>query len=191
MSVILNKEEEFFDLHFSKQVDNAKSSGELILAYDGVLNTETISKLESEIEAKILERGLAKGVVKKVFFICVESLQNMLIHGHKDDLGAKHNFFLLHANPKEVKVTVANLVTNTAIEKLKKDIEKINSFNDPAELKNYYLEHLENNELSDKGGAGLGFITIAMKSGNKLKANFEAINDIRSLFLLEITINAE
>ena len=191
MSLILNKEEEFFDLYFSKQVERAKTTGDLILAYDGVLNTETISKLESEIESKILEKGLPKSVVKKVFFICVESLQNMLIHGHKDDGGAQHNFFVLYATPKEVKVTVANLISNTAKEKLNKDIDKINSFSDPAELKTYYLEHLENNELSDKGGAGLGFITIGMKSGNKLKATFEPISDTRSLFLLEVTINAE
>lgn len=191
MSVIVNKEEEFFDLYFTKQVESAKSGGELLLAYDGVLNTETISKLESEIEGKIMEKGLPKGVVKKVFFICVESLQNMLIHGHRDDAGGQHNFFILHSSPSAVKVTVANLVTNTAIEKLKRDIEKINSFADPAELKQFYLDHLENNELSDKGGAGLGFITIAMKSGNKLSAKFDAINDVRSLFLMEVTINAE
>jgi hypothetical protein len=191
VSVTINKEEEFFDLFFSKQVESAKANGELILAYDGVLNTETISKLESEIEGKIMEKGLPKGVVKKVFFICVESLQNMLIHGHRDDSGAQHNFFLLHNTAKDVKVTVANLITNAAIEKLSRDIDKINSFENPADLKNYYLEHLENNELSDKGGAGLGFITIAMKSGNKLKTKFEAINEVRSLFMLEITISIE
>ena len=70
-------------------------------------------------------------------------------------------------------------------------IEKINSFDDPAALKAFYLEHLENNELSDKGGAGLGFITIAMKSGNKITPLFEVINDKYSLFLLEIKINLE
>ncbi|MCE3258704.1 MAG: hypothetical protein K0S12_345 [Bacteroidetes bacterium] len=191
MSVTINKEDEFFDLHFSKQIENVNKTGELMLAYDGVLNTETISKLESEIEGKIMDRGLPKTVVKKVFFICVESLQNMLIHGHKDDTGAQHNFFILNVAQKEVKVTTANLVTNSAIEKLKTDIAKINSFNDPAELKQFYLEHLENNELSDKGGAGLGFITIAMKSGNKLQTKFEPINEKRSLFLMEVTINAE
>jgi hypothetical protein len=191
VSLTINKEDEFFDIHFSKQIENVNQTGQLMLAYDGVLNTETISKLESEIEGKILEKGLPKTVVKKVFFICVESLQNMLIHGHKDDMGAQHNFFILNITPKEVKVITANLVTNTAIDKLKTDIDKINSFNDPAELKQFYLEHLENNELSDKGGAGLGFITIAMKSGNKLKTSFEAINEKRSLFLMEVTINAE
>lgn len=191
MSLTLNKEDEFFDVHFSKQIENVNQNGELLLAYDGVLNTETISKLESEIEGKILEKALPKSVVKKVFFICVESLQNMLIHGHKDDTGAQHNFFILNLSGNKVKVVTANLVSNSAIDKLQADITKINSFNDPAELKTFYLEHLENNELSDKGGAGLGFITIAMKSGNKLSTSFEKINDKRSLFLMEVTISAE
>jgi hypothetical protein len=191
LSVTANKEHEFFDVHFSKQLENVSKDGELIHAYDGVLNTETISKLESEIESKIMERGLPKAVVKKVFFICVESLQNMLLHGHKDDVGAQHNFFILKLVKGKVVIITANLITNTSIAKLKSDIEEINSFDEPAALKNYYLEHLENNELSEKGGAGLGFITIAMKSGNKLKADFETINDRRSLFLMEVSRNTE
>jgi hypothetical protein len=189
VSVTLNKEDQFFDLHFAKRVEDINASDSLILAYDGVLNNETISKLESEIESKILDKGLVKTVIKKCFFISVESLQNMLIHGHKDDHGAQHNFFILYITQTAVKIITANLINNAAIEKLKEDIDRINQFNDPVELKAYYLEHLEKNELSDKGGAGLGFITIGMKSGNKLKTSFETINDKRSLFLLEITIN--
>jgi hypothetical protein len=187
----VNKDAEFFDLHFSKNVETVNKEGELILAYDGVLNSETISKLEAEIEAKILDKGLPKVVIKKVFFICIESLQNMFIHGHKDENGGKHNFFILYITSKAVKMIGANLIANSAIDKLRKHIDKINSFSDPADLKTYYLEHLENNELSEKGGAGLGFITIGMKSGNKLRTEFERINDNRSMFLMEVTINLE
>ena len=43
--------------------------------------------------------------------------------------------------------------------------------------------------MSDKGGAGLGFITIGMKSGNKLKTEFKKINDDFSLFTLISSIN--
>jgi hypothetical protein len=187
----INKDAEFFDQHFSKCVENVNKRGKLILAYDGVLNSETISKLETEIETNILDKNLPKFVVKKVFFICIESLQNMFIHGHKDQNGAKHNFFILYITDNAVKMIGANLIANSAIPKLKKHIEKINSFHDPAELKTYYLEHLENNELSEKGGAGLGFITIGMKSGNKLNTQFEQINDDRSMFLMEVTINVD
>ncbi len=191
MTVKLNKDAEFFDLHFSKQVEHVNGLGHLILAYDGVLNSETISKLETEIEKLILDKALPKTVVKKVFFISIESLQNMFIHGHKDDNGAKHNFFILYIAGNAVKILTANLVNNNAIAALKRDIGIINGFEDPSDLKAYYLEHLEKNELSDKGGAGLGFITIGMKSGNKLGVSFEEINDKRSMFMMEVTINAE
>lgn len=191
MNTKVNKDAEFFDLHFSKCVENVNHQGKIILAYDGVLNSETISKLETEIESNILDKNLPKVVVKKVFFICIESLQNMYIHGHKDENGAKHNFFILYITDKSVKMIGANLIANSAIPKLKEHIEKINSFQDPALLKTYYLEHLENNELSEKGGAGLGFITIGMKSGNKLGTQFETINDERSMFLMEVTINVD
>jgi hypothetical protein len=187
----VNKDAEFFDLHFSRNVEAVRKQGELILAYDGVLNPETITRLEAEIESRIVEKGLAKLVVKKVFFICIESLQNMYIHGHKDDAGAKHNFFILYETGREVKMIGANLIARNAIEKLRNHINKINSFDDPADLKSYYLEHLENNELSDKGGAGLGFITIGMKSGNKLRTEYEKIDDSRSMFLMEVTINKD
>ena len=187
----MNKDAEYFDLHFSKNVDYANGQCDLILAYDGVLNPETISKLEAEIESKILERGLPKMVVKKIFFICIESLQNMYLHGHKDDSGGRHNFFILYITRKEVRLITANLIANEGIEKLRSHINRINSFDDPADLKTYYLEHLENNELSDKGGAGLGFITIGMKSGNKLRTHFEKMNDARSMFLMEASINLD
>lgn len=191
MSITLDKEEPFFDLHFDKNIESANAAGNLILAYDGVLNNETISKLEGTIEEKIIENNLPKMVIKKVFFICVEALQNMLIHGHRDDNNAQHNFFILYITNKLVKIKSANLISNTAIAKLSADIDKINSFNESADLKAFYLEHLENNELSDKGGAGLGFITIAMKSGNKLGVQYNKINEKYSLFLLEVTINID
>ena len=91
----------------------------------------------------------------------------------------KKNFFI----PLAISILAIVVLVNSC--------SKINSFQDPAELKSYYLEHLENNELSEKGGAGLGFITIGMKSGNKLGTQFEQINDNRSMFLMEVTISID
>jgi hypothetical protein len=191
VSLISNTESEFFGLQFANHLQSVQQSGELLLAHNESLNTESISKLESEIESKILEKNIPKQSVKKTFFISVESLQNQLIHGQKDDSGTQHNFFILAQTDHSINIITANLISNLAVDKLKGQLNKINSFEDAASLKAYYLEHLENNELSEKGGAGLGFITMAMKSGNKIKAVFENINEKYSFFLSEVKINLE
>ncbi len=191
MSDSSHNEEAFFKNHFLKVIDSLKNGNEVLLAYDGVLNVDTISRLETEVEGKVTALAIPKGPLKKIFFISVEALQNMLIHGGKDEAGHQHNYFILSKNPSKVEIVTANLVPNSTIERLKGDIERLNSFNDPAELKGYYMEHLEKNEISDKGGAGLGFITIAMKSGNKLGYEFDKISDSLSLFMLKSTVNLE
>jgi hypothetical protein len=184
-------EESFFKNHFLRTIDNLKGDREVLLAYDGVLNVDTISRLESEVENKVSALQISKGPLKKVFFISVEALQNMLIHGGKDEQGHQHNYFIVSKNHTKIEIITANLVSNDNINKLKNDVERLNSFADPAQLKSYYMEHLEKNEISDKGGAGLGFITIAMKSGNKLGYEFAKINDKTSLFFLKSTVSLE
>jgi hypothetical protein len=184
-------EEAFFKSHFAKTLETLKPDQAVLLAYDGVLNNDTISRLESEVEGKVTELAIAKTPLKKIFFISVEALQNMLIHGGKDSAGHQHNYFILSKNHTKVEIITANLVNNANIEKLRTDVERLNSFNEPSELKSYYMEHLDKNEISDKGGAGLGFITIAMKSGNKLGYTFDKINDQLSLFLLRSTVSLE
>lgn len=180
--------EDFFAHKFGELVKNAASKEKVLVSYNGTLSQEQVAKLESEVETKINEEGIPKGPLKKIFFISVETLQNMLIHGNRDAEGKQHNFFILAKNGVKTNIISANLVQNRNIEILEKQISRINSFEDPGELKKYYMEHLENNQLSEKGGAGLGFITIAMKSGNKLDYGFERISEDTSLFWLTSTV---
>ncbi|MFY8185476.1 MAG: SiaB family protein kinase, partial [Bacteroidia bacterium] len=163
----------------------------IIVKHFGDLAQESISSLEGQVESSIIESAIAKGPLRKIFFISVETLQNMLIHGHKNLDGQQRSFFILTKDNTKVDMISANLISNKAVPILEKQIETINDFEDPATLKQYYMEHLENNQLSEKGGAGLGFITIAMKSGNKLKVSFEKIDENYSLFLLNSTVNID
>ena len=52
-----------------------------------------------------------------------------------------------------------------------------------------YIDVLTNGEISKKGGAGLGFITIAMKSKNKLNFYIDKIDANLSCFTLDIIID--
>lgn len=170
-------------------LEDIRREKSVLVHFNGVLTQDQISQLENAVESSVTSIEIPKSPVKKIFFISVETLQNMLIHGQKDKSGDKHNYFILSKNGTKVEITSANLISNLTIPTLKDKIGKINSFEDEKELKQYYMEHLSNNEISEKGGAGLGFITIAMKSGNKLKIVFEKISDDFSLFELTSTVN--
>jgi hypothetical protein len=185
----LNSEKEFVHDQYEQMLLAHKQDETVLVSHYGELSQSVISNLEGNVEEKITSLDIAKGPIKKIFFISVETLQNMLLHGHKNNQGEQHNFFILVKNGSNLKVISSNLVANSSIPALEKQINTINSFDDEKALKAYYLEHLENNTMSEKGGAGLGFITIGMKSGNKLKVDFKKINDQFSLFTLTSSVN--
>lgn len=191
MSSESNIERNFFEQRYKQLLEDTRSSKTVLVHYNGELNQDQITRLESDVENSVINIAVPKSPMKKIFFISVETLQNMLIHGHKDQTGHQHNYFVVAKNGTKVEITSANLIANAAVPILSQQIDRINAFEDEKALKQYYMDHLANNEISEKGGAGLGFITIAMKSGNKLKIQFNKINDDYSLFELTSSVNVE
>lgn len=181
----------FFETAYSDLLNSLTGDNKVLVSYFGELNQEVITRLEGQVESSVIENAVSKSPLRKIFFIAVETLQNMFIHGHKNTEGQQRSFFILSKNSKQVDLYSANLINNGSVPFLEKQIATINNFEDAVSLKQYYMEHLENNQISEKGGAGLGFITIAMKSGNKLKVSFNKIDDNYSMFLMNSTVNIE
>jgi hypothetical protein len=179
----------FFESRFEDLIKTLSAENTILVKHFGALNQDVISSIEGQVESSVIEKQVPKGPLRKIFFIAVETLQNMHIHGHKNIDGQQRSFFILTKNDSQVNLISANLIHNKSVPILEKQIDTINDFDDPAELKRYYMEHLETNQISEKGGAGLGFITIAMKSGNKLKINFNKIDENYSMFLMNSTVN--
>ncbi|MCK5537324.1 MAG: DUF1987 domain-containing protein [Bacteroidales bacterium] len=125
-------------------------------------------------------------VKKRIFFIMVEGLQNITRH---QDFGGeqKHDYvgvFFIQRKNREYIMTTGNVIENKDIEPLNEKLEKINSL-EIGELKKHYLKRLKTGSLSDKGGAGLGLIEMARKSGNKLVYDFMPIDDEYSFFYFQ------
>ena len=76
----------------------------------------------------------------------------------------------------------------SGVQSLQSKIDKVNSLS-KEELAVYYREVLSSNELSEKGGAGLGIIDLARKSGNKIAYEFNAVDGNFTFFTLIVTID--
>lgn len=161
------------------------------LAYEGEITHQITKAFTSLTENNMVRDEDYSSVQKKVFHVMVECLQNISKHADnqfnfvtsKDGRG----IFMVSKDEKEYNVTTGNVVKNDKMDELKVMLERVNNLN-KDELNQLYKQKIKEGRLSEKGGAGLGFIDIARKTGQKLVYSFLKIDDEKSFFVLTTTI---
>jgi len=169
-------------------VYNTNPNGKVILSHFGEFSQELVNSLSISIENMMIESGDQKGVVKRIFSILVEGLQNIRIHGERDEENQQTSFLTILQSDTYYKLTLGNLVSSKNISKIVSRINQLNGLN-TSDIKNLYMEVLSNGIMSNKGGAGLGFITMSLKSKNQLQFTTQDVSELLTLLSLEITIN--
>ncbi len=168
-----------------------KSNGfnQVFVAHLGGINQDLINRLSEQVEEMLFSAGAKKATIKRIFSIVVEGLQNILLHG--DKFGDEQLCLLIvGASPTAFKVSMGNITSADNKEKLTGYVEKLNSL-DEAGVKEVYLETLNNGLISEKGGAGLGFITMRMKSKNPLGYDFKEWKEDQVFFVVTTMLNKE
>lgn len=167
---------------------NKNSSKKILVSHFGEFSQDLVNSISNQVEESMLETGDKKGAVKRMFSILVEGLQNVRLHGEKDEDGNQYSFLVIAQDENEYLVTFGNLIYNHNVAIMDERLDQLNGY-DEAQVKELYMEVLTNGIISNKGGAGLGFITMAMKSKNKLKHKFQPVNDKLSCFTVEVKID--
>jgi hypothetical protein len=90
-------------------------------------------------------------------------------------------------NKEDYKIILANIIDVKDVEKIEKYIDKINVCS-KEKLKELYLSVLTNEFLSQKGGAGLGFIITRKKAENPLNYSFYPLTNGKRLFKFEVIL---
>jgi hypothetical protein len=139
-----------------------------------------------ENEMKIDSFGLAGR--KRLFMFVLESLQNISKHGERNYNGMMPLVTYSRAG-EGYRVLTANVISTDNVGELQKRLEKVNSLTS-AEIKDLYKNILMNSEFSNKGGAGLGLIEMAIKTGNKLDFDFQPAGNGFSYFILSKTVDS-
>lgn len=162
--------------------DNRK----ILVSHNGTFSQELVGSLSNGVEELLVSKGDKRIVIKRMFSILLEGLQNIRLHGEQDENGEQLAFLVIAANEDSYKIHMANMIQNSAIAKIETYLNELNDYNEFV-LKEKYLSVLSNEFMSAKGGAGLGLITTRMKSG-PLGFQFSDLNDHQSLFVLEVTL---
>lgn len=178
-------------LDFVYDVYSSMLAHEITLVYEGEITHQITKAFTSLAELEMTKEEEDGAVQKKVFHVMVECLQNISKHADtpatEDYLYAGRGIFLVSRGEECYHVISGNLIDNERIPKLKSSLDHINSLN-RDELKELYKTQMRQGRLSDKGGAGLGFIDIARKTGHKLDYHFMPIDSKTHFFILTSTI---
>lgn len=172
-------------LNFVLTLFRAMQKDNLGYVYRGRFTQDITDNILALTENKLEKEEQSSKIKKRVYSILVECLQNITRHQDdaKVDLPDNNGLFVIQKHDEKYFITTGNLVMNNNIDYIKNLIETINGL-EKEELKDYYKMVLEDGSLSSKGGAGLGLIDMARKSGNKLLYQFRPVDDKSSFFYL-------
>ncbi|TAF66010.1 MAG: hypothetical protein EAZ55_07280 [Cytophagales bacterium] len=163
----------------------------LILVYEGEFTQEITKSVLAMAERNMDAIGEDASIKRKVFNVMVECLQNIVKHSDEvdDDLyrGKNSAIFMVGKQEDMYVISSGNPVSNDKVAILHEKIERINNL-DKDGLKALYKDIIKTGDISPKGGAGLGFIDMARKSGQKLQFDFEPINNRISFFSLKTIV---
>ncbi|MBO4244539.1 MAG: SiaB family protein kinase [Bacteroidales bacterium] len=171
------------------QLTQYVSNDSLEYIYRGNVNSAIAENILCLAENNIGQSREKILIRKRIYFIMVECLQNITRHQEKitDRRNDNEGLFIMRKKKFAYYITSGNLIKNDTIDSLKEKIEKINNL-DAEKLKEYSRQVLDNGTFSSKGGAGLGLIEMARKSGRKFRYEFVKLDDEYSFFYLHLSI---
>lgn len=150
------------------------SEGEVLLSYFGGLDQSLTFILSDKVEKILEDHEPSRSVVKRIFSILIESLQNIRLHSFKRVVREDLAGVIVVKYPDHYDISVINLTDENGRMILENRIGEINKLS-LTDLKKRYIETMTDGVISDKGGAGLGIITIALKSRDRIGHAFRQI----------------
>ena len=176
-------------LDFAYQLYKTMKTHEISLVYEGEVTQEITKTFTSLTERNLAKSEESNQVQRKVFNVMVECLQN--ISKHADSLDEeeeeRRGIVIVSKGDDSYNIITGNIIKTEKVAGLKQNLEHVNSLNKDG-LSSLYKKQIKEGRISDKGGAGLGFIDIAKKTGSKLLYQFKTLNDDLSFFILTSTI---
>ncbi len=166
---------------------------ELIFAYTGLVSDSITHKIIELTQLNIDSKGNFFKLKNKISFLMAECYQNVARHGKYSvdvsSLSDNQGAFYVRSIADCFFIASANSVANDFIPSIKEKLEKVNSLN-TDELRLLLKQVLAKGKLSDRGGAGLGIIEMARRTGRKISYDFVPIDSKTSLFFIQLTIQS-
>jgi len=171
---------------------NRFRTDDLTLAYFGSFNDSITEKI-IDLSESFLDRNKLGSLKRKTVFLVAECFQNVARHGKENKVISKdlsiENAFFMRLQNDQLHIASANPIPNEKIGFLTERIEYLNKLS-KDDLYKLYKSVLAEGTFSDKGGASLGLIEMARKTGHDLNFHFEPHTKDQSVFYLMLSLKS-
>ncbi|MEX2371153.1 MAG: SiaB family protein kinase [Bacteroidales bacterium] len=169
------------------------SSDDIIIAYDGDVTHQIMKAFSSLVEEKLEHEKEDEGVIRRLYHVLVECLQNINRHAEAffpdttDDRLPGKGALLVSQSAFHYSVITANMIRSSQVAEIRAFLKSINKLSE-KQLNELYKDQLKEGRLTSKGGAGLGFIDIRRKTANEMKFNFVENDADTTFFIFNVII---
>ena len=177
-------------MNFIYDLHRTMMSQKLILVYQGDFTQESTKSILAMAERNLDSSGEEGNIKRKVFNVMVEALQNIVKHSDElvdGQMRSHAAIFLIGKEANRYTIMSGNPIRKGNVAGLEQKLNHINSL-DKEGLKELYKEIIKNTTISEKGGAGLGFVDMARKSGEKLAFDFPEMSADYCFFCLTVHV---
>lgn len=131
----------------------------------------------------------SKGRIRgNLAFVIAESFQNVVRHKNPFLRNGNENVFGIRGRNDYMCVFSSNLVSDNTKAELTERLDHINGCT-PEELRDAYMTILREGELSEKGGARMGLIEMARRSGHEIQYEFMKVDTGINAFNMQVDFN--
>ena len=174
-STVLQSARGIYREHTLRAFDG-KHPGVILFSHLGEFNHTKIDQLLKFAETAVLLEGSKRKVMKRICSVLIECLQNIAHHAARDQSGQQQAFAMLSKHQGFYRLVTGNLILQQDANLIDYRLGELNKL-DQSEVRKLYIETLCNENFSFKGGAGLGFLTIAKKTKNKIDYHIAPLDD--------------
>lgn len=172
---------------FISDIYSMMSDQKIILTYLGDITPDITNALLKAIKYDNSRFEDEQVVKKKVYKIIVECLENICRHSEKVEKKLTQSIFMLGKDDKNYYIITGNYIYGTQVDQIKKVLDQVNEM-DKEQLKEKYRQVITDGKISEKGGAGLGIMDIALKSENKIEYDFVPVEGDVSFYIFKVAV---
>ena len=168
--------------------DSLSEDSTIICQHLGTFTQEILISFVSLIEQALMESGEIKLTRKRLIYLIIECIQNIIFHSNKLPDNNQLAYMVISKNEYGYSIHTSNTVLSENINKLVSSIDELLKVRKDV-LSKLFTKKMEKPEINESGHGGIGLLTMISKSGKDFNYKVSNLTKEYSLFHIEININ--